>query len=692
MAKSFLRRWFLIAVAFPIFPCEFTADSLMAQSTNSSKTDVQPVVKEKAIPLAVLCAAGVERWLNTVDYVFEAIKRDELSDFVGGQMSKVNDLKGVDRDKPFGMLIFLKPGLLPQPYPVSFVPIKNLGEMIGTLTTGVTTVKKIDETHYDIVTDNNTIHAKLAGEYAWLAQETDQLDYEFPNPADLTARLTKRYDAAFEFNLTSVPEAIKLIFLDFLRASTETATQQRDGEPDGAYQLRRVNALNTVDFIEQLILQGERLTFGLSVDQKTKHATIEADVVAKSDSDFSRLLQDMASRPSYFNNVLRDDVPLTFSMSTMLTPSNQKRMAEFFDVAEQEATTQLANLISGEKKPELPKPEPVEPQLTPTSGKPKRGSSAKPKKPKQPVPPSVRDVFDSLRATSLAGHVDFFVQFLAEESADKKPQFTFLGGGKVADGSKLAGGLSEILRQIKGRPQLAALDLNIDEHKGVTFHRIRGSEIRRTDEIMYGDKPALYVGLSSQAIWFAIGQPSALDQLKLVIDKVQAGAPQRPGAESRVAIQFTVHAKRWLEFGESNQDEFRRVAEGAREKSEAKDRAVAEAAGAKPTEAAPANNDKPNAGDNSGRPRGQRRGLFGGGPLNRPDPNAGPSIPKQAFSGDDDMVRIDVRPTDLGGRLKFEFDEGFVRLVGLGVSSQIDAANKREKERQEKKKEAEAKN
>ena len=27
---------------------------------------------------------------------------------------------------------------------------------------------------------------------------------------------------------------------------------------------------------------------------------------------------------------VRDDVPLTFSMSTMLTPSNQKRMAEFF--------------------------------------------------------------------------------------------------------------------------------------------------------------------------------------------------------------------------------------------------------------------------------------------------------------------------------------------------------------------------
>ncbi|HLQ46706.1 MAG TPA: hypothetical protein VK137_18325, partial [Planctomycetaceae bacterium] len=229
-----------------------------AQTKDSAKTDTKPM-PQNAIPLAVLCAAGVERWLGNVDYLFEAVKREELSDFVGGQMSKINDLKGVDRDKPFGLMIFLKPGLLPQPYPVSFVPVKNLSDLIGTAGSGPFKVKKLDDSHYDLVTDSNTIHAVLAGEYVWLDEETDQLDYEFPNPAEFTKRLAARYDLAFEFNLTSVPEGTKNIFLDFLRASIETSLQQRDGEPDVGYQLRRVNALNTLDFVEQLILQGERL-------------------------------------------------------------------------------------------------------------------------------------------------------------------------------------------------------------------------------------------------------------------------------------------------------------------------------------------------------------------------------------------------------------------------------------------------
>lgn len=654
--------------------------SVFAQSKEATKNEAKPAV-EKAIPLAVFCVAGVERWLGNADYLFEAVKREELSDFVGGQMSKLNDLKGIDKDKPFGMLVFLRPGLIPQPYPVSFVPVKNLSDLIGTVSNGPFKVKKIDDTHYDLVMDNNTIHALLVGDYAWLASEVDQLDFEFPNPADFTKRLSARYDISFEFNLTSVPEGMKNIFLDFLRASTETSMQQRDGEPEAGYQLRRLNAMNSLDFLEQLILQGERLTFGLSVDSKTKHASIEADVQAKPDSGLSQLLQDVSARTSYFASVLREETPLTFSMSWMMPPSNQKRLADFFETAEQEVASQLANSIAGKKVEEKPSIAPAtEAPKVASTGKPKRGGTGKPKKPKIPVPQPIKDVFDSLRATALTGHIDFFAQFAADSKSNGSPEFTLLGGAKVVDGTKLASGVTEILKQIKDRPGLAALDFNIDTHKGVTFHRLLGSEIRRSDELMYGGKPSLYIGLGSQVVWFAIGQPNVLTQLKQVIDRVEAAPPARPSGSDRIPFQLTMHMKRWIEFGQANTEELQQEAIKQREKAIAAQQAAAAANGAKPATVeepkvvAPAT-----SGDNT-QPRNGERVVGGRGNQDRlpGQMREWQEMQRKAFSGSDDLLRIDFRPTDQGARIKFEFDEGFIRLMGLGVSKGLDSLAERE--------------
>ncbi len=688
MSNHFLRRLKIISL------CGFCAVMLLqvapafAQTKDSAKTEAKSVDQQAAIPLAVLCAAGVERWMSNVDYLFAAVKREELSDFVGGQMSKLNDLKGLDKDKPFGVLIFLRPGLIPQPYPVAFAPVKNLSDLIGTASGGPFTVKKIDDTHFELVTDTNTIHVRLAGDYAWLAQEIEQLDYQFPDPAEYTKRLATRYDVAFEFNLTSVPEGMKNIFLDFLRASTETSMQQRDGEPDAGYQLRRVNALNTLDFVEQLILQGERLTFGLAVDPKTRHASIEADVVATTDSTFARSLQDLATRPSYFANVLRDDVPLTFSMSWMMPVSNQKRLVEFFETAEQEAVVQLANAVGGEKPKVAAATPPIEAPKATSTGKVKRGGTGKLKKPKLPVPPAIKDVFDSLRTAANVGHIDFFVQFLADNSNSESPRFTLIGGAKVADGTRLASGVTEILRQVKDRPQLAALDFNVDSHAGVTFHQLRGSEIRRSDEMMYGGKPSLYLGLGSQAVWFAIGQPSAMAQLKQVIDRVQAGPAERPTGNDRIPFQFTMHMKRWIEFGQHNGEELRREGERARDQAIAAQQAEAEARGDKPADT------KSNTPPSPGPREGGRNELnqYGDRRPQQEFRRQWEEIQRKAFSGDDDLLRVNFKPTDQGARLRLEFDESFIRLAGFGVSSGIDASVKASKEREERqKKESEEK-
>ncbi|HLQ44568.1 MAG TPA: hypothetical protein VK137_07565, partial [Planctomycetaceae bacterium] len=320
-----------------------------------------------------------------------------------------------------------------------------------------------------------------------------------------------------------------------------------------------------------------------------------------------------------------------------------------------------------------------------STGKLKRGGTGKLKKPKLPVPPAIKDVFDALRATSLTGHIDFFVQFIAESKSDGAPQFTLIGGAKVADGGKLAGGLTEILRQVQANAKITQrLDLNVDSHAGVTFHRLVETAENRGPELMYGGQPAVYVGLGSQAVWFAIGQPSALAQLKQVIDRAQDDPESRPSASDRIPFQITMHMKRWIEFGQANGEELQRAAIQQQENALAAQRAAAEANGAKepaspetPKESKPNATDKPaNSGNNQLRNYGNGPGGNRGGERNRPSPEQRwEEMQRQAFSGNDDLLRVDFKPTDQGARLKLTFDESFIRLMGLGISAGIDSQN-----------------
>ncbi len=50
----------------------------------------------------------------------------------------------------------------------------------------------------------------------------------------------------------------------------------------------------------------------------------------------------------------------------------------------------------------------------------------------------------------------------------------------------------------------------------------------------------------------------------------------------------------------------------------------------------------------------------------------GKDLAHDAFSDGGDTLRMDFRPTEKGGRLRIEAEEGFIRLLGLGVSRRYD--------------------
>ena len=196
-------------------------------------------------------------------------------------------------------------------------------------------------------------------------------------------------------------------------------------------------------------------------------------------------------------------------------------------------------------------------------------------------------------------------------------------------------------------------------------------------------------------MWFALGQSDALSQLKLVIDRVNTEPVARPDRRDFIPFQFHMHMKKWIELGEANSEQRlerfekqiavqQEAATEAAIAAQAAETAAAKAA-AKPAEAAP------KAREGNGPQRGNGPGR--GGPQGFGNQTAEQrkqglatwnSMQKTAFSGNDDKLRIDFKPTDQGARIRLQFDESFLRLMGLGVSRGIDSNIENERKAAEK--------
>ena len=129
-----LILFLLMATAIAAFPT-----TVFAQ--DAADEEEQKVQK----PLVIVNVASVDRLLGKADYIFAAAGRPEMSDLIGGLLANIRDLRGMDREKPFGVMVYLNPfGLTPRPEPVGYVPVSDIGELTQTMSVGPASVKKVE--------------------------------------------------------------------------------------------------------------------------------------------------------------------------------------------------------------------------------------------------------------------------------------------------------------------------------------------------------------------------------------------------------------------------------------------------------------------------------------------------------------------------------------------------------------------
>lgn len=483
-------------------------------------------VKGAQYPLQLIHLAGIDRLHTKLDGWFLAADRPELSDVVQNWITEsAKDFPGVDRTKPLGLMLYIKPGLVPSVTTVTYVPVTDVKKLLNYLAGSEGSVKDVTGSphQFEIVESLLRIDfaVKVDGDYAFIVSQDDaaELDRRFPNPQRLVSPLQARYDIAYSLLIKNVPPATRTLFLEFFKNQAQAGLQRRDNEPEAAYQIRRANGESLIDFLDLIVNNGEELTIGtFSNEDSTSY--VEIELKSRKDSGLAKFCQDLAGRRTYFDNLLDQSSTLSVSTSVQLDEKRRKPLVELFRLA--------TTLIAEGLKKEL------------AGG----GSIAE-----------IQPFFQSLQNTAEDGHLDFFYQLTGSEPFESR----ILGGFRILSTGSLPNQLENLLKFAKSlapkaggasRPILDSIKLNDSKIDGHAVHAIPlKSPAEGLGQAMFGDDPSLYLCATPQALWFAFGQKSALEHLQTSITTV--GKPADPTQPKKPAYPFrlTTHASNWINAG-----------------------------------------------------------------------------------------------------------------------------------------------
>lgn len=549
--------------------CCFVASPLLAQDAAESTPNA---VKS---PLGIICLASVERALTDVDWMFAAAERPELSEVVTGLLANVKDFKGLDRNRPLGVMVFLSDALPPLPEPVLFLPVENLDDLMTSITVGPVRPKKATAPGRYEIPGPQTMYVVQKENYAYVSPSESLLDAELPEPEATVGSMASRYDVSLAVRLQTIAPAIRQVFLAYLRTTTEAELQRRDEEPEASYLARRAAGVSNLEVIEQLVTQGRQLTLGIDASQDEKVAVIDFLVDAEPDSELAKYCIDVATKPTNFGPLLTDEQPLAASISWAMS------------TRERNAAKGMIQAIAAAMRAKLEIPE---------------GQSD----------PAIDRAAESLLATIEAGHADLAIQFNAQEAG----RFVFLGGVALIGADSFAVGLRDVLGKFHEAKLLDSLELDSDSHHGIAFHRFALRDMPEREQAIYGGPPSIWLGAGQRRWWFAVGGSDAFASLKNTMDRAATPALADPGA---APLQVAMRMLPWLDFP----------------------------------------------------PPDGERGL------------TRQATAKNAFRDHPDAMKIDIRPTETGLRIRGRLDEGFIRLLGLSIAGEMDRQQERRMRREQ---------
>lgn len=500
------------------------AGLLAAQTRPVTETESSGEVRP---PVALLCAANVDRLLEDLDYILGSADAGQHMERLRGIILSLNDLKGIDRQRPLGLLLYPPSAGGKDPEAVAFIPVSSMEDLqVSFKISNQVSLEPLDEEgRWELRAPDNTVPIRVEQEYAFIAQKAELLSGRIPDVADLTAPLVEQYDVALLVQRSGIPDAAIDQILQQIRKDSERDRERRENEADAEYQLRtRISQT-----LEHLIVQGvgdfEQVVVGLSVSEESRGASLEARLDFQSSGEFAGVIHSLSASSTQFTNPDPEASALAVSTAWSLSGEGTEIIGELLAQVRQQVGRELREDFTT------------------------AGSVAHP----------VRRVLDAADATVAAGRIDGMLTLVG----DQPGQMVLVGAARIEQSADVATAIIEILPHVAQSKDVAGLELSIRDVDGVAVHRIVPTKIRKQDERLYGPDAALYVAAGNEAVWLALGGPHASDVL--AAHMTASGDDTREAASPAPLLAVDVHLSSWIGLaGGGNSGSERRFLEAAR--------------------------------------------------------------------------------------------------------------------------------
>ncbi len=435
-------------------------------------------------PAAVISMAPMSRQLGDIGYLAKAAGMGQMEGMVKIQIESF--LKGVDFSRPSGALVYFDEGN-PQPRVVAFVPVKNLDDLINTISQFAEVEDGDKEGSYTIMPDNGPpMHVREADGFAFVTDDEGNFEGLPSSPAQLLGDLPTSYNMSAKIFVQRIPADLRENVISMIEQGYKDQLENM-GE-DATAELQMQNFEMQMAQIRSYINETNELVVGFAADKAAQNLHFAMQMVGNDGSELARQAKAYGdSKGSRFAGFLMEGAAFNANSHAVISAQDAKQYHQMLEQLQKQAFQQM-EVESEMSEEELELAQKVMGQL-----------------------------IASLNKTIDAGVVDLGATLmLKDESAN------LAIGMQVADPQDVEKMIKDLVAEMSDKIG-DAMEIHLDEekHSGITMHRIVVPLPPDADEAMstlVGESATILLGFGNNAAYLAAGKnPGEL--LKQAVDE-----------------------------------------------------------------------------------------------------------------------------------------------------------------------------
>lgn len=468
-------------------------------------------------PVAVISLSGYDELMADVDYLGELADQPDASkalDFILKSVTQGQGLKGLDKKKPWGLVV-LTDGT-DQFRPLGFIPVSDLKGLLGSFAQFIGAPQEKENGVMEIQPPQGgpSVFLKDVGGYACIAQSAEHLAEVPANPVALLEGLNTEYDIAARVYVQNVPETYRDMFVSQFREGMQRGLQQTPGEDDAAFQVRKNLVEAQMQQLDQLFKELDKFTVGLKIDPSAKNASLDFGMSVMPGSKTAGQLAKMADLKTDYAGFHQEGAALNLGVTQTFAPEDAQQFVAMVKTLQTRADAEI------DKDPNFPDD-------------------------------ASRDVAKGV----VGDFVNVFVKTVESGKMDGgatvslgEKQVSLVAGGYVADGPALEAAIKKLIDMVKNEAefnQVVKVSLDSGKAGDLNLHSLSITVPDPKAQEIFGDKLEVRIGIGPKSAFVALGKdPEAA--LKGVLDKSKAEA-----AKATLPMQLVVAIAPILKFVDS---------------------------------------------------------------------------------------------------------------------------------------------